>query len=197
MGEKCYITTSLLSGWQWACKKDGGFDEFVQTLRKEPKPRTEAMENGIAFETLVNACISDLSIEPIPEWEKGVNAVSEVVKGSAMQVKLSKDIVVDGQPILLYGIADYVKAGVIYDCKFSKKYHNSKYLDSTQHPLYLECLPEADRFIYLSSDGENLWREEYRREDTPSIVPTIREFLMFLEKQGLTDLYSQNWKCKY
>ena len=79
------------------------------------------MENGIALETLVNARISDLSVEPIPEWESGVKAVSEVVRGSAMQVKLSKDIVVDGQPILLYGIADYVKAGTIYDCKFSEK----------------------------------------------------------------------------
>lgn len=194
---KPYITTSLLSSWQWACKKDGGFDEFVQALRKEPKPRTEAMENGIAFETLVNARISDLKVEPIPEWESGVKAVSDVVRGSAMQVKLSKDIVVDGQPILLYGIADYVKAGTIYDCKFSKKYYNSKYLDSTQHPLYLECLPEADRFIYLSSDGENLWREEYRREDTPSIVPTIREFFKFLKKQNLYNLYCQNWQCKY
>lgn len=198
MGEKRYIIThSLLSSWLWSCNSDGGGDDFVSTLRKEKRPQSQAMLDGIAFESLVNAAVSDKSVKQGINCYNGVKALYGAVNGSAMQVKLSKEITVGGIDILLYGIADYVKAGTIYDCKFSKRYYNGKYLNSTQHPLYLECLPEAYRFVYLSSDGEYMWREEYRREDAPSIIPMISDFFKYIKKQNLFELYCQNWQTKY
>lgn len=95
--------------------------------------------------------------------------------------------------LLLYGRLDVLKAGVSYDIKFSGSYEAGKYLDSTQHPMYLEIVPEATKFTYLVSNGSAVWPETYTREETPSIIPTISNFFDWLEMRGLMELYKEKW----
>ena len=94
----------------------------------------------------------------------------------------------------IYGRLDALKAGVIYDLKFSKSYEAGKYLDSPQHPIYLDCVPEAVRFVYVISDGKAVYTEEYRREEVTSPDRVICEFMAYLEQSDLAQTYIDYWK---
>ena len=54
-------------------------------------------------------------------------------------------------------------------------------------------MPEADTFTYLPSNGSAVYQETYRREETPSIIPVISDFLGWLEAVDLMDVYRKNW----
>ena len=101
-----------------------------------------------------------------------------------------------GLTIVLYGRLDVLLAGGIYDIKFSKGYDRGKYFDSTQHPTYLELVPEAEHFTYLVSNGTDVWQEKYRRKETPSILPIISDFLDWLTARDLLELYQEKWLAK-
>lgn len=60
---KFLITQSLLSSWQYALK-GGELDEFLSTLRREKKPQSKAMLDGIQFENVVHAVCEGADIEP-------------------------------------------------------------------------------------------------------------------------------------
>ena len=90
-----------------------------------------------------------------------------------------------------------MKAGVIYDTKFSRTYHLGKYLDSPQHPMYFYLCPEVQRFEYIISDGNYIYREAYSPEDTVPIENTVRQFMRWMDKTSLVDLYCQNWRSRY
>ena len=83
----------------------------------------------------------------------------------------------------------------MYDFKFSGTYDRGKYFGSTQHPMYLELEPEAKRFTYLVSNGKDLWTETYRRDETRSIIPTIADFLRWLEATGTREIYEKYWEA--
>ena len=89
-----------------------------------------------------------------------------------------------------------LKAGSIYDIKFSKSYDRGKYYGSTQHPMYLELVPEADFFSYIVSDGNEVWTEKYRKDETPSIIPTIVDFLRWLNETGNMEIYLKYWGAR-
>ena len=190
------LTHSLLSSWLYAMKDMGDRDtyqEFLQVLRREPTPRTEAMQKGIDFEDLVTAITLGKGDEA-SSWYPAARKVAGIVQGGILQCKASRPIEVDGVPLLLYGRLDCLKAGVIDDIKYSTSYERGKYLDSTQHPTYFELVPEAETFRYLISNGTEVWTETYRRDETPSIYPTISQFLAFLSDMGLMDTYRKGWE---
>lgn len=190
------LTHSLLSSWLYAMKDMGDRDtyqEFLQVLRREPTPRTEAMQKGIDFEDLVTDITLGKGDEASP-WYPAARKVAGIVQGGILQCKASRPIEVDGVPLLLYGRLDCLKAGVIDDIKFSGSYERGKYLDSTQHPTYFELVPEAEIFRYIISNGTEVWTETYRRDETPSIYPTISQFLIFLNDMGLMDIYRKGWE---
>lgn len=198
------LTHSLLSSWLYAMKGNpyedatterDPYDEFLKVLRKEPTETTEAMMNGIRFEDTVTA-ITNGACAPNDPWYGAASKIAAIVGGGPLQVKASKELCVDGVPILLYGRLDSLKAGVIRDIKFSKSYDRGKYIDSTQHPTYFEIVPEAIAFEYLVSNGIDVWTERYEREDTPSIVPTISAFLSWLRDVGLMQVYQKHWEAK-
>ena len=64
---KFLLTQSLLSSWQYAIK-GGGMDEFLSTLRREKKPQSKAMLDGIRFENMVHAVSEGAEIGPEQEW---------------------------------------------------------------------------------------------------------------------------------
>lgn len=191
------LTHSLLSSWLYAMKDVPGdrdlYQEFLQVLRREPTPRTEAMQNGIDFEDLVTAITLGKGDEASP-WYPAARKVAEKVQGGILQCKASRPMEVDGVPILLYGRLDCLKGGVISDIKFSPGYERGKYIGSTQHPTYFEIVPEARVFQYLISNGSEVWTETYRRDETPSIGPTIGQFFQFLRGAGLMETYEERWQ---
>lgn len=193
---KFLLTQSLLSSWQWALKREGGMGDFLTTLRREPTKQTQAMLDGIQFENMVAATLSGNPPDPIHKWRDGINAVADRLRGAALQVKLSRDIEVDGVRFLLYGVLDALHAGEIYDIKFSRTYDVGKYFPSPQTPAYFYLCPEATRFTYLVSDGTYLYREWYHPDEIPSIETHIRGFMRFLENMKLIDLYTDKWRSK-
>ncbi len=101
----------------------------------------------------------------------------------------------------MYGILDALKAGTIYDVKFSNKSFDSaelagKYFDSPQHPAYLYLLPEAREFTYLVSDGEDLYTETYTRKNSQSLPEIVEEFLMSIDAMGLMPVYLEKWQAR-
>lgn len=200
------MTHSLLASWLYTMRDNpyedatsdrDSFAEFMMTLRREQTPTTEAMQRGIDFENLVTAIVN--GEQTPPEWDKWYNAASEVaeiVRSGCLQYKAKKEISVAGITFLLYGRLDALKAGVIYDIKFSSGYDKGKYVDSTQHPTYLELIPQAQEFTYLVSNGGTVWRETYRRDETADIRDVISDFVSWLEENSLMDVYKEHWEAK-
>lgn len=198
------MTHSLLSSWTHALKENPYEDatterdpmaEFMQVLRREPTPTTEAMQNGIAFENLVTAIANGQNGKDDP-WGEAAAIVADRVRGGIFQYKAYKEVQVGGMTILLYGRLDVLKAGEIIDIKFTKNYDPGKFYSSTQHPMYFELIPEAGRFTYLASNGAGVWSETYRRDETRSIIPTADNFLSWISDAGLMPLYREKWLSK-
>lgn len=224
MVKRYLMTHSLLSSWLYVLKENPYEDattekdpmaEFMQTLRREPTPTTEAMQKGIDFEDLTTAILTGQQtvkwherdfktkevrevLVPVKEhkWLEPANAVAEIIRGGQLQYRARKLIRVGTMDLVLYGRLDALKAGTVYDIKFSGKYERGKYTDSTQHPVYLKLIPEAEAFTYLVSNGTELWTETYRREETRDIEPIIYDFLDWLYCMGLMDLYREKWLAK-
>lgn len=192
------ITHSLLYSWLYAMQDNphGGerdaYQKFLQVLRREPTPTTEAMQMGIDFENLVTDILHDKG-HVDNKWFEAAFDVADIIRGGVLQFKAKRDLQVNGLDILLYGRLDALKAGVVYDIKFSKTYERGKYLHNTQHPVYLALLPEAREFSYLVSNGSSVWQETYRREETEDAQNIISDFLVWLDRQGLMELYKGKW----
>ncbi len=204
---KMLITQSLLGAWlyQFSCA-EGYEDEarirFMQTLAKESYEQTDAMKNGIMFENGVYALAKDPNdMSVFPDWKDGTRLIADMIRGAQVQVRIQRDIRVGNDDYVIYGVCDAVKAGTIYDVKFSNKGFISaelagKYLESPQHPAYLYCLPEARKFMYLVSDGKDLYSEIYYRKDTPYIGDIIRDFRESIRRENLEDIYQLGWKAR-
>lgn len=198
------MTHSLLSSWLYTMKGNpyedmtterDPMEEFMLTLRREPTPTTEAMQKGIMFEDMVTA-ITRGAGDPKDRWYHAAAKVARIVSGGLLQYRAKKEIQVDGMALVLYGRLDCLKAGTIYDIKFSSGYERGKYFDSTQHPTYLEIMPEARQFVYIVSNGNEVWTEKYLREDAPDIRPIISDFLSWLRATDLMQVYQEKWLAK-
>lgn len=199
------ITQSLLSAWNYVhscyegCEEDA-MAAFLSTLRREETEQTEAMLNGIEFENAVYAEASGQLRPPHPKWEYGITTVAELMKGAQFQVRVQREIEVAGMTFLVYGILDGLRAGTIFDVKFKSKSFGSldlagDYFDSPQHPFYFYMVPEAREFLYLVSDGNDLYIERYTPEESVTAESLILEFLQFLEAANLLDVYKAHWQA--
>ncbi len=195
------MTHSLLSSWRYlmqenpyddATQEDTSMEEFLRVLRREPTPTNEAMQNGIDFENLVTDIVNNQPREGA-KWYEAAEKVARYVRGGQLQLVAQKKMEISGEEFLLYGRLDALKAGKIFDIKFSKGYDRGKYFESTQHPMYMELVPEAESFTYLVSNGTDVWTEEYRRDETVPIWPVIQEFLWWLKLSGNFDIYKEHW----
>jgi len=194
MSMRIRLTKTLLDAWLWVFKKDDGWESFLRTLNREKTPPTEAMLNGTQFENLVNSVLNGEHLDPDHKWYKGVMKMATYVYGSQQQVNLFRDITVDGQDYLMHGVLDYLRNGVVYDCKFSKSYHLNKYLDTSQTPVYLYLVPEAKRMEYVISDGTYMYREIYPRDIVQPLEPMIRNFVEFCKVHNIYDILKEKWK---
>ena len=174
-----------MSSWQYALKEDTDYEDFLRVLNREKTPPTQAMLDGIHFENLVNAAIDGTKPPEDSKLYEQVTVCADYLMGAQKQVTLFKDITVDGTNFVLHGVLDFLRAGMIYDTKFSKTYHVGKYLTSPQHPMYLELVPEAKAFEYVVCDGKYVYLERYDREDIEPIDRTIKQFANYLRRFGL------------
>lgn len=196
------MTHSLLSSWLWTMKESpyedmttekDSYAEFLSVLNREPIPTNEAMQKGIDFEDLVTDIVHGKG-DQSNNWYEAALQVANLVRGGLLQYKAKREIEVKGLTLILYGRLDALKAGTVYDIKFSaSSYEVGKYIDSTQHSTYLELVPEAKQFTYLVSNGSYVWPETYRRDETPSIIPIIEDFLDWLAMKGLLKTYKEKW----
>lgn len=191
---KVRITQSLLSAWEYGFKTDEGYDDFIRALNREKKQPTKAMLDGIRFENCLNNVLKGEEIPEDHEWRNVIKEMSAELDGAQQQVTLFQEVEVEGQTFLLHGVLDYLKAGHIYDCKFSKTYHLNKYLVSPQTPMYIRLVPEAFDFTYIISDGKYVYRERYPRDIVPPIETTIKYFAQYLQKHGLWSVYCEKWR---
>lgn len=193
---KVRITKSLLDSWLWAFKRDDGWDDFLSVLHREKKPPTQAMLDGTRFENVLNNVLNGEAIPADHEWVSVIAEMSKDLYGAQQQVTLFQDCEVNGQPFLLHGVLDYLRAGRIWDCKFTKNYHLNKYFweETSQTAMYLALVPEARDFTYIISDGKYVYRERYPRDIVPPIEPTINNFMQYLKKHGLWDVYCEKWR---
>lgn len=193
---KFLITQTLLSSWQYAIAS-GDMTEFAETLQRKKKQPTKAMLDGQRFENVVESVATGTAIESDHEWYRPVTEIADIVKGGQYQVKLSRELIVGGITFVCFGVLDFLKAGIIYDTKFSKTYRIGKYMGSPQHPMYFYLCPEAYKFEYIVSDGKWVYRERYTPDEVTPIESTIKHFMAFTEAFGLVDTYCKNWKSKY
>lgn len=200
------ITQTLLSSWGYvfSCHeeyREDAYMSFINTLNRIPKESTLEIQNGIDFENEVYKEALGISREPHKKWERGIKAVATPLIGSTVQVKAQRELSVGGLDLLAYGILDALKAGTIYDVKFSNKSFGSaelagKYLDSPQHPAYLYMVPEAREFTYLVSDSEDLYTETYTRKNSRPFSEIVEEFLQSIDAMGLMPVYREKWQAK-
>lgn len=195
------LTYSLISAWEWALNEnsgDEGYNDFLKTLNRERKEEyTEAQERGIVFEDAVNAMCNGYSVDTLrgEELECAIK-IAEIVNGGIPQFSAKGYLTVDGHEFLLYGRLDYLKAGIIHDIKRTGKYEVGKYFPSFQHKLYLYLVPNARAFEYNVSDGKNVYKEVYSRDEVEPITPTIREFVRWLKSNNLWEVYLEKWQAK-
>lgn len=195
-----WLTQSLLSSWIYYLNAEEdhssvAWASFVSTLRREEKELTKAMQDGTRFEDMVNRLVAGEALEDDapPKWRSAATRFAKRCAGGLSQVPVSGDLTVAGMGFCLYGVCDYVKAGLVLDIKKVVRYEYGKYQHSPQHPMYLHLFPEAKRFDYLIFDGANCYIETYRREDCKPIEQTISEFIRFLGDTGGLDIYKQFW----
>ena len=222
---KYLITQTLMGSFSYLmdCRdevKDSAYEDFIKTLNREPKETTPEMQNGRDFEDLVYAIAEGKNVlqrgDPTvtkgyegdteigdgniiyPKWYNGAFKVAQYILNAPSQVPLYGETSVHGLDLLVYGILDSLKAGTIYDVKFSNKSFGSaelagKYLHSPQHPTYFFLCPEAKDFIYLVSDGEDIYTERYTRKMSRDFHDVADELLRFLEVSNLLETYKEKW----
>ena len=223
---KTRITKTLLDSWgyMYDCAEgyeDDAREEFITTLKREKTPPNEAQQAGLDFEHLVQEIAEDrfrpewvgsgtvnsvtgeeMGFDRYPKNYAGAKKIADIVRGGQWQVHVDTDIVVDGREFWLHGFCDVVKAGVIYDVKYKTKSFASldlwnSYKHSSQHSAYLRCLPEAYEFVYLVSDGEDLYTEAYNRMNSEPIENIIRNFMNWLKTEPeLMKIYEERWQVE-
>ena len=90
---KLRVTKSLLDSWLYSFKRDDGYEDFLCTLRREKKPPTQAMLDGVRYENCLNSVLKGETITQDHEWAKPILEMSEELDGAQQQVTLFADTV--------------------------------------------------------------------------------------------------------
>ena len=183
------LTQTLINSWLYLYQVDGEYYEkcyqdFLKTLKRIPLEDNEIFARGREFEKqVING-----------EYKE----IYDIIKGGSYQVSKKKELVVDNLDFTVYGIADFIKNGVIYDTKRVNQYELQKYQYSSQHLIYLYLFDDCYEFTYLIVDNsDTTYEETYKRNDlTMSIETLIHNFISFLKENDLFNIYLENWKGK-
>ncbi|MBO6269418.1 MAG: hypothetical protein J6N19_09800 [Clostridium sp.] len=204
------ITKSLIESWYyvhdcWEGCEDDAMESFLRALRCEPEELTDEqkqnIQNGHDFEELIESIANGADWETGKEhkWYRAAYELAQLVKDAQFQVRIRKPITVNGMDFEIVGVLDALREGTIFDFKFKNKSFGSldlagDYLDSAQHPFYFYLVPEARKFLYMVSDGNDIYIEQYFPEESRSAEEIIAEFISFLESSNLMDEYKAHWQ---
>ena len=205
----------------WEGGEDEAYEDFIRALKREPpllsEEQAQNIQNGFDFEKLVtdiatgqfrpkwedSGSVNSVTGEAMghdeyPKWYRAASEFADLVRGGQFQVRIHKPITVRGMEFEIHGVLDALKEGAIFDFKFKNKSFGSidlpgTYLNSAQHPFYFYLVPEARKFLYLVSDGSDIYIEQYTPEESRNAWDVISEFMSFLETAGLMDLYKEHW----
>jgi len=201
MKNKLLVTHSLLASWKWWIDFEGSYDDkkaresFENTLNKIWVDN-EYMKAGREFEKLVEGIDKNWTLK-FPHEKQVLNCaidIAEFIKGGTWQVPCKKDVTIDGQPLLLYGRVDVLRGPQIFDIKFVSYYEARKYIKSTQHKMYFECLPGTERFTYLVCNGKEVYEESYDRDETDSIIPVVCDWWSWINQfPEYLKIYKEKW----
>ena len=202
---KYLITASLLNSYQYYIQDEfkspaDSRADFLKTLSRERFEPNEAMQRGINFENEIKT-IADKFIElKIEDYEEKSNLfkIAYIVKGGLWQQTCKKDLQVGNQEFLLYGRMDVIKRDTIYDIKFTSNYELGKFMDSSQHRIYLYCLG-LPKFQYLISDGKEYWTEDYHNHEEieDELKGMISDFMSYLENdKEAKEMFLTKWETK-
>ena len=184
------LTQTLINSWLYLYQVNDGeyyekaYQDFLKTLKRIPLEDNEIFARGREFETqVING-----------EYKE----IYDIIKGGSYQVSKKKELVVDNLDFTVYGIADFIKNGVIYDTKRVNNYELQKYQYSSQHLIYLYLFDDCYEFTYLIVDNtDTTYEETYKRNDlTITIENLIHNFISFLKENNLFNIYLENWKGK-
>ena len=202
---KYLITPSLINSYtyyiqdEWKSPADSRAD-FLRTLSREKFEPNEAMAKGIDFEDKIlrMATLNLLPAEFDDEQDRIVQEIAKIVKGGIWQESVKKELKIGNQEFLLYGRTDVIKRDTVYDIKFSGSYELGKFIDSSQHLIYLYC-SDLPNFSYLISDGKDWWREDYHNHAgvEGEIKSKVSCFLDYLENdKEAKEMFLTKWGSK-
>ena len=202
--------------------------DFLKTLSRERFEPNQAMQKGIDFEYLIEKTCdweegavhwADLLskkceklkslnianykdavsfIDKNLDYIKCIKEIGKIVQKSLWQQTCKKDLQVGNQEFLLYGRMDVIKRDTIYDIKFTSNYELGKFMDSSQHRIYLYCLG-LPKFQYLISDGKEYWTEDYHNHEgiEDELKGMISDFMSYLENdKEAKEMFLTNWESK-
>lgn len=206
---KYLITPSLLGSFAWylSDESEDSREKFLNTLDKVRTETTPSQQKGLDFEAAicrVSEHLAKWKCEPdcVPALEfcnyQIVKELAEQVCYGLWQQSVKKEIKVGNQEFLLYGRTDVIKRDTIYDIKFTGNYEVGKFLDSSQHWVYLYC-SGLKNFAYLISDGKDWWREDYHDNGYSEAIlkHKISEFLSYLEGDSeAKEIFFNKWGSK-
>ena len=95
------VTHSLLSSWLHLIRENPYEDlttegdplaEFMLVLRREPTPRTEAMQNGIDFENLVTNIVNGHD-DPSNPWSWAAGQIAAIINGGQLQFQARRKMI--------------------------------------------------------------------------------------------------------
>jgi hypothetical protein len=69
-------------------------------------------------------------------------------------------------------------------------------ISEAQHPVYLRLAPEAREFVYIVSDGSDVYTESYTRRNSRTAEEIVAEFINFLRHADLYKEYQSIWRAR-
>jgi hypothetical protein len=202
------IYPSILDAYAWYKKSESPEckQELIDKINRVPF-QSEAADKGTAFNELVDLKISEPSCNLCidkdeygfgPFWFKIpiVETFAEELKGAIPQQRVEATIETDNGLVLLYGYADEILADTCIDIKTTKSYEFPKFMHNWQHVVYPYCLNqmgiECNNFIYLITDFNNIFKEEYKYNPAKQLnrlKAELNDFIFFLDmnKDVITD----------
>lgn len=226
------ITASILGAFDWMQHAPASWHEsatldFLAKVKREDKfEPTPEIKRGMQFEQMICDRVNVMNKEDFmksalkdsfelcgthiinvsDEEQNTIKAILDkfydYCHGGNQQVKLCKDIEVDGEVYTLFGFADIVFPDKILDIKTCTKYKENKYTGSIQHSIYQYCSGIKDfKYIVCCFDGTLLPQQFYCIDATcgdlelveASIKGRIRNMVTWLKQNNLYDEYLQNF----
>jgi hypothetical protein len=216
-----YITPSLYSAWKYwkygdfsqyenvelengdidyvgERKRDEARKSYIEYLGKVKTEPSEGMLRGREFEDVVYQWISD-GTPVLPErtllGDNDIQFAKEIAYFIGHNCIWQVPGVCEIAGVVLFGIADAINRGIIYDVKRTKSFDVGEYYDSIQHLTYMKQ-HNLDEFKYFVATPSDLFVDYYKRDDD-LLESRVKGFLNDLRNDPQAfELWEANWQWR-